>query len=149
MVTKTHVRLPAKTIDDSIRSGGRCNVHLQNTPILFEVTRRGVEVIYNGNHYTMYQERNIERDCIVFRVTVDGRWECLAAQEGFDGMSYFEVIDKAGDPFKTQYKYEQYGVDVPLTNDAGDPLYRPGEYVSVGALTSPAYEKKKVLLLCP
>jgi hypothetical protein len=41
-------------------------------------------------------------------------------------MSHFEVLDWAGDPF-----------------------YRPGEYVSVGTLASPANEKRKVLLLCP
>ena len=127
MVAKTHTSIPAKQIDDEMRRCGRCVVRLPNTTLEFELSSRGVEVNADGMRYVMYQERNIERDCITFRVTVDGRWECLATQKGYDGMSYFEVLDKAGDPFY---------------------FYRPGEYVSVGALASPANEKRKVLLLC-
>jgi hypothetical protein len=126
MVTKTHTSLPAKTIDDEIRRCGRCLVRLPNTHLEFELTRRGVEVNAGGTRYVMHQARDFERDGVVFSVTVDGRWVCKASQYGYDGTSTFEVLDWAGDPF-----------------------YRPGEYVSVGTLASPANEKRKVLLLCP
>jgi hypothetical protein len=121
-------------------------VRLPNTSLEFEITRRGVEVNAGGTRYVMYQERNIERDNIVFSVTVDGRWVCRVSQYGYDGTSTFEVLDKGGDPFKTQYKYEQYGLDVPLTGDAAAGI---SSYTQGRATAALANEKRKVLLLCP
>jgi hypothetical protein len=109
-------------------------VRLPNTSLEFEITRRGVEVNAEGMRYVMYQERNIERDSIVFSVTVDGRWVCRVSQCGYDGTSTFEVLDKCGDPI--------------VRNDD----YWEKEYAAAfqtPLLTSPANEKRKVLLLCP
>jgi hypothetical protein len=98
MATKATTTVSAEHIDEALRQRGQLTVRVNDSPMLFELTRRGVEVNAGGTRYVMCQARDIERDCITFRVKVDGRWECTATQ-GRDGVSHFEVIDKAGDPF--------------------------------------------------
>ena len=98
MATKATTTVSTEHIDTALRSQGQLTVRVNGSPMLFEITRRGVEVNAGGTRYVMHQSRDIERGCITFRVKVDGRWECTATQ-GFDGMNYFEVLDKVGDPF--------------------------------------------------
>jgi hypothetical protein len=145
MVTKAHTSIPAREIDAEMRRRGCCVVHLPNTAIRFEISVRGVEVNADGMRYVMQQQRDLNRDCITFRVTVDGRWECLAAQEGFDGMSYFEVLDKAGDPFADNNRYQPGPSSLHWERASTQ-----GECASVGAKPTwhEVYERNKKLLLC-
>jgi hypothetical protein len=128
VVIKYHTTLPAQQIDDALRRSGLCVVRIPDTIIEFEITHRGVEVVAENMRYVMYQERDFCRDMLEF--TVDGRWECRAWQEGFDGLSHFEVIDKAGDPFRI-HDATEYNT----------------KYAAM--LTPPANERrKKLILLC-
>lgn len=134
MAVKYHTTVPAQHIDEELRRSGRCRVRLPGTIIEFEITHHGVEVVVEGTRYVMHQERDFERDGIVFFVTIDQRWVCRASQYGYDGTSTFEVLDKAGDPFEHR-------------NDA----YWEKEYTAafqMPLLASPDDKRKKVLLLC-
>lgn len=133
MITKRHTAVPpVQYIDDELRRSGRCVVRLPNTAIEFEITYRGVEVVFDGSRYVMMCDRDIRYDRMEFYVKIHNRWDCRAMQEGIGSVSHFEVIDKAGDPLEAE--------DTDWVRGA---QYYPDHLVPTNEK-----RKKQVLLLC-